>query len=67
MTSIAEALPLQQERCRTILEHALEIGPAGAFLVASLRNDLKRAEQAAASGDVVGMLQAYTALKDYKE
>lgn len=45
----------------------MEIGPAGAFLVASLRNDLARAEHAAASGDVVEMLQAYTALKDYKE
>jgi len=67
MSSLAEDLPREQERCRTILEHVLEIGPAGAFLAASLRMDLKKAEVAAAAGDVVGMLQAYQALKDYKE
>lgn len=67
MISLAEALPVEQERCRTILEHALEIGPAGDFLAASLRADLKKAEVAAAAGDTVEMVRAYQALKDYKE
>lgn len=65
--NIAEALPLQQARCREILKHAIEIGPAGMFLSHVLTVDLAAAEQAAASGDVVGMLRAYATLEAYKE
>lgn len=68
MSTLADELPRQQARCREILEHALELPPAsGFFLVASLRADLARAEHAAASGDVVAMLQACQALAEYKE
>lgn len=65
--TLAEGLPYEQERCRGILENALEIGPAGLFLVAMLRQSLKNAERAAASGNVAEMLAAYNDLKGYKE
>jgi len=67
MTTLAEELPRQQARCRLILEHALEIGPAGQFLVMFLRDSLAKAEKAAAEGDVVAMLQACIDLKEYSE
>lgn len=63
--NLAEALPIEQARCRKILEHAVEIGYPGIFLAAMLRHDLALAEAAAASGDVVGMLRAYEELKNY--
>lgn len=67
MNTLADELPRQQERCRAILEAALEIGPAGLFLAAMLRQSLQRAEQAAASGDVAAMAQACADLQGYKE
>lgn len=65
--NLADALVAEQARCREILEHAAEIGPAGRFLRTMLNASLTRAEQAAASGDVVRMLHAYHDLAHYKE
>ena len=65
--SLAEELPRQQARCREMLEDAISIGPSGAFLVLMLRADLDRAEIAAASGDVVVMIQALKSLQEYSE
>lgn len=65
--TLATALPAQQARCRKILEHVLEIGPAGNFLAAMLRASLARAEVAAASGDIAAMIQAFQDLSDFKE
>ena len=67
MTTLADELPRQQARCRMILEHALEIGPSGQFLVMFLRQSLARAEKAAAEGDVIAMLGACQELQEYKE
>lgn len=66
-TTLADELPRQQERCRGILEAAREIGPAGLFLVAMLRQSLAAAEKAAASGDVAAMVAACRDLQGYKE
>lgn len=65
--TLAEELPRQQERCRTILERALECGPGGAFLVAILRQALARAEKAAAEGDAVEMLRSCRELSEFQE
>ena len=65
--SLGEALPAEMERCRTILGHAREIGPAGAFLVLMLEGSLRRADEAVMSGDVVAMLVAYKDLAGFKE
>ena len=67
MNIIATDLPKEQERCRYILEAAQSIGAPGAFLVMQLKKSLKKAEEAAASGDVVAMIASYEDLKSYKE
>lgn len=62
--SLAEALPLEQERVRQLLvDYESLPNGAGRFGAAFLRADLLAAEQAAASGDVVAMLRAYQKLK----
>jgi hypothetical protein len=66
MTSLAEELPAQQERCRQILENALAIGPAGTYLATMLRASLARAERAAAAGDVTEMIRAVQDLRGYE-
>lgn len=67
MTTLADELPRQQARCREILEAAVSIGPPGLFLATMLLQSLQRAEEAAASGDVVAMLRACQDLASYKE
>lgn len=65
--NLADAIVSEQARCREILEHAIEIGPAGSYLAAILRQSLARAERAAVDGDVVLMIQAVTDLRGYSE
>lgn len=67
MMSVGEALPAQQARCRNILEAAISIGAPGNFLAAMLRIDLRKAEEAVMSGDVVRMIEAHQALSTYRE
>jgi hypothetical protein len=61
--SLAEALPREQARVREILGHYKEIGPAGIFGAAFIEADLREADQAVMSGDVVRMIRAYEKLK----
>lgn len=63
MESLAVEFPKQQQRVRDLLETYNTI-PTGAFGAMMLRQALSRAEQAAASGDVVAMLRSYEELKD---
>jgi hypothetical protein len=67
MNTIAIDLPKEQERCRKILESLQSIGAPGLFAASLLKISLKKAEQAAAAGDVVAMIAAYQDLKSYKE
>jgi hypothetical protein len=67
MTTLADELPRQQERCRMILENALQIGQPGELLAMMLRASLKRAELAAISGDIVQMIYAIKELQQYSE
>jgi hypothetical protein len=62
--SLAEALPREQARVREILGHYKEIGPAGVFGAAFIEADLREADQAVMSGDVVRMIRAYEKLKE---
>ena len=64
MTSLAEELPAQQERCRQILENAAAIGAPG--LATMLRASLARAERAAAAGDLIEMIRAVQDLRGYE-
>ena len=66
MENLAEALPKQQERVRELLKIYDSI-PSGVFAAAMMRQSLSDAEKAAASGDVVAMMQAYHDLSGYSE
>lgn len=63
METLGDALPKEMARVREVLGHYKEIGPAGMFGAAFIEQDLKAADQAVISGDVVAMLQAYETLK----
>lgn len=63
--SLAEAFPAEQERVRDLLS-VYETIPTGGFGAMMIRDVLKRAEQAAASGDVVAMLRSYEELRGCK-
>jgi hypothetical protein len=65
--SLGDALPLELARARMIQGYAKEIGPAGAFMVAMIEQDIRDAEKAMIEGDLVGMLRAYQALREIKE
>jgi hypothetical protein len=66
MTSLAEALPVQQARVRKILGHYKEIGDAGAFGAAMIEHSLSKADKAVMSGDINAMIAAHEELKDIK-
>lgn len=61
--SLAEALPKEIARVREILGIYKSIGPSGMFGAAFIEQDLREADQAVMSGDVVRMIQAYRTLK----
>jgi hypothetical protein len=63
--SLVEAFPAEQERVRDLLS-VYETIPTGGFGAMMIRDVLKRAEQAAISGDVVAMLRSYEELKGCK-
>jgi hypothetical protein len=63
MASLAEELPKEMARVREVLGHYKQIGPAGMFGAAFIEQDLRAADAAVMSGDVVAMLQAHEALK----
>lgn len=67
VVSLAEALPKEMARVRTVLGHYREIGPVGMFGAALIEQDLREADQAVMSGDVIRMLQAFEKLKGIKD
>jgi hypothetical protein len=62
-TSLAEAIPKEQARVREILGHYTELGPVGMFGASFIEADLREADAAVMSGDVVRMIRAYEKLK----
>lgn len=65
--SLAEALPREMARVRTVLGHYKELGPVGAFGAIWIEDALRRADLAVMSGDVVQMLQVYEDLKEIED
>jgi hypothetical protein len=65
MSSLGEALPQEIERVQDIIRE-YENTPNGHFAAAFMRQDIKKAHEAMISGDIVGMLAAYQALKEYE-
>ena len=64
METLADALPKEIARVREVLGNYKEIGPSGMFGAAMIEQDLRAADAAVMSGDVVAMLRAYNALKE---
>lgn len=62
--SLGEALPKEQARVREILGHYKALGPVGMFGAAFIEQDLREADNAVMSGDVVRMIRAYEKLKE---
>jgi len=63
METLGDALPKEQARVRELLTQYKSIGPAGTFGAMMLEQDLRAADQAVMSGDVVAMLRAFERLK----
>ena len=63
METLADALPKDIARVREVLGHYREIGPAGAIGAAFIEQDLRAADQAVMSGDVVAMLRSLETLR----
>ena len=65
--TLGDALPREMARVRDhVLPAYLDIGAVGGFAVAMIRADLDRAAVAMAEGDLVGMIDAFRALKEYE-
>ena len=67
--SLGEALPAEMARVRDKVMPAYsdpKIAGAGAFALAMMRRDLDLAAKAMIEGDIVAMLRAYEALKEYE-
>ncbi len=63
MTTLGEDYPTQQARVRTTLGYYRGIGIAGVFAAEMIEDLLRRADEAAISGDVVAMLPIYEEMK----
>lgn len=62
MSSVGEEFPKEQERVRELLSVYKTI-PTGGFGAAMIEQVLKRADEAAISGDAIAILRAYEELK----
>lgn len=62
--TLGDEFPKEQARVREVLGYYKEIGPAGMFGAAMIEDVLRRADQAAISGDVVAMLGVFQEMKE---
>ncbi len=65
MSSLAEALPAECARVRELIPMYLSV-PMGFITAGMMEADLRRADAAMMSGDVIAMLQVYESLKGYE-
>ena len=63
MSSLGDAYPDEQARCRQLLHAYHEIGPVGMFGGLMIEQVLQRADKAALSGDVIAMLHSFDEMK----
>jgi len=61
--TLADALPKEMARVREVLGLYKQIGPAGMIGAAFIEQDLKAADHAVMSGDVVAMLRSLKTLQ----
>lgn len=63
ITTLGDALPAEMARVRTVLGYYKAMGPVGAIGAAFIEQDLREADHAVMSGDVVAMLRSLEILK----
>ena len=61
--SLGVALQQEMARVREVLGHYKEIGHAGIFGAAMIEQDLRNADRAVMSGDVIAMLRSLKTLQ----
>ena len=61
--TVGDAFPVEQARVRELLTQYKAIGPAGMFGAAMIEQTLRRADEAAISGDIVAILRSFEELK----
>lgn len=64
MSTVGDDYPNEQARVRELIGIYKSLGPVGTFGALMLEQVLQRADQAAASGDVVAMVRSYQEMKD---
>jgi hypothetical protein len=64
METLGEDFPKMQAHVQKMRDHARDIGPAGAFYVAVCDDLLKRASEAAMSGDLAAMVAIYQEMRE---
>ncbi len=66
MSSVGEEIQAEIKRVRDVVLPAyLDIGPAGAFAAALMRQSLDKATKALVEQDVAKIISAYMELKEY--
>ena len=70
ITTLADSLPAKIKEMNEVIIPAyveiIPLAPMTAFTVALMRAETQEAIESLVSGDVVRMLQAYAAIKDYE-
>jgi hypothetical protein len=67
VSTLGDEYPKEQARVRKVLGYYKEIGPAGMFGAMMIEQTLRKADEAALSGDIVQMLAALQEMKEIKE
>lgn len=66
MESVGSDFPNQQRRVRELIKIYEQLGPVGTFGKIMLEDALRRADEAAISGDIVAIVQSYQEMKGCK-
>ena len=61
--NLIEGVQQEMHRCIELLKEYEEIGPAGRFGLAMIKQEIKKAEKTISEGDLIGMLRSYEELK----
>ena len=64
MSTLGDDYPVQQARVRELIATYRTLGPSCAFAIAMCEATLRQADEAAMSGDLARMIQAYQEMKE---
>jgi len=63
MSTLGDEYPKEQARCRELVRAYRELGPTGRIGALMIEETLRRADEAAAHGDVVAMIGLFQEMK----